>query len=117
MLEVTVRCRIDDRTKEKVGLVLDRMGMTLSTAIRLFLKRIAEDEAFPFDINKSTQHELTGIKAALAHLMQEKKISGQGIEALLQDPILEQYHSLSQSSAGLPSLGAVKRRKQRNKSN
>ncbi len=41
MLSVDVRCRIDPKTKEDAAEVIEAMGLTVSDAIRLFLKRVA----------------------------------------------------------------------------
>ena len=40
----TVRVRIDSATKEKAEKVLKDMGLTLSVAIRIYLKQIARTE-------------------------------------------------------------------------
>jgi len=43
-----VRARIDEATKQEAAAVLDAMGLTLSDAFRLLLKRVAADKALPF---------------------------------------------------------------------
>lgn len=50
MLSVDVRCRIDPKTKEDASEVIEAMGLTVSDAIRLFLKRVALDRAIPFEL-------------------------------------------------------------------
>jgi addiction module RelB/DinJ family antitoxin len=105
MLEVTVRCRIDEETKEKVGLVLDQMGMSLSTAIRLFLKRMADDGTFPFEINRSKHDDSSGIKAALIHMINSGQVSAQGFAGLLGDD-LKLSASNSSTSGGLGASGS-----------
>jgi addiction module RelB/DinJ family antitoxin len=112
MLEVTVRCRIDEQTKEKVGLVLDQMGMNLSTAIRLFLKRMADDGAFPFEINRSTHDDSSGIKAALIHMINSGQVSAQGFAGLLGDDLdLRLNPRSSELGRGLPRAIPVKAKK------
>jgi addiction module RelB/DinJ family antitoxin len=114
MLEVTVRCRIDEQTKEKVSLVLDQMGMTLSTAIRLFLKRIADDGAFPFELNRSTREDVSGIKAALIHMINSGQVSAQGFAGLLDDDLdLKLNPRSGDLGRGLPSAIPVKAKKVR----
>ncbi len=44
-----VRARIDEHIKEKAGVVLAAMGMTISDAFRLLLTRVAQEKALPFD--------------------------------------------------------------------
>lgn len=43
-----VQTRIDPALKERAAAVLDRMGLTVSDAVRILLTRVATDEAFPF---------------------------------------------------------------------
>ncbi|MBF0311761.1 MAG: type II toxin-antitoxin system RelB/DinJ family antitoxin [Magnetococcales bacterium] len=45
-----VRARIDTVTKEKATAVLTAMGLNVSDAIRLLMRRIAEVEALPFEV-------------------------------------------------------------------
>lgn len=44
-----VRARIDEATKSEAAAVLAAMGLTLSDAFRLLLKRVAADKALPFE--------------------------------------------------------------------
>jgi DNA-damage-inducible protein J len=43
-----VRARIDQKTKQKAEVALEAMGLTVSDAFRLMMKRIANDGALPF---------------------------------------------------------------------
>ncbi len=44
-----VRARIDGKTKAQAAVVLAAMGLTLSDAFRLLLKRVAAEKALPFE--------------------------------------------------------------------
>jgi len=44
-----VRARIDEATKAEAAAVLSTMGLTLSDAFRLLLKRVAAEKALPFE--------------------------------------------------------------------
>jgi DNA-damage-inducible protein J len=44
-----VRARIDEATKSEATAVLASMGLTLSDAFRLLLKRVAAEKALPFE--------------------------------------------------------------------
>ena len=44
-----VRARIDEATKAEATAVLSSMGLTLSDAFRMMLKRIAAEKALPFE--------------------------------------------------------------------
>jgi DNA-damage-inducible protein J len=42
--------RVDDETKVQATEALAAMGMSVSDAIRLFLRRVVVDQAFPFEL-------------------------------------------------------------------
>ena len=43
-----VRARIDERTKSEATIVLGAMGLTVSDAFRMMMRRIAAEKALPF---------------------------------------------------------------------
>lgn len=45
-----IHVRVDDETKEKAAAALDAMGLTVSDAVRLFLRRVVADQAFPLEL-------------------------------------------------------------------
>jgi DNA-damage-inducible protein J len=42
--------RIDEETKEQATLALSAMGLSVSDAVRLLLRRIIADQAFPLEL-------------------------------------------------------------------
>ena len=50
MLTADVRCRIDAKVKAQAAEVIEAMGLNVSDAIRLFLKRVATEGTIPFDL-------------------------------------------------------------------
>jgi DNA-damage-inducible protein J len=50
MLTADVRCRIDAKVKAEATEVIEAMGLSVSDAIRLFLKRVASEGAIPFEL-------------------------------------------------------------------
>ncbi len=46
----TVSTRIDDNVKNEAEYVADEIGISLSTAINIFLKRFVAENGFPFDV-------------------------------------------------------------------
>ena len=42
--------RVDEPTKAKATEALEAMGLSVSEAVRLFLRRVANDQAFPFEL-------------------------------------------------------------------
>ena len=43
-------CRIDSKTKHDASEVIEAMGLSVSDAIRIFLKRVATEGTIPFDL-------------------------------------------------------------------
>ena len=84
MMESMIRCRIDKQTLDNVTPVLEGMGLNVSSAIRLFLKRIEQTGEFPFDLGhqNSNQSKVAGIAAALEFLRFREQGQSQGIAAL-----------------------------------
>jgi DNA-damage-inducible protein J len=59
-----VRARIDGATKSEAAAVLASMGLTLSDAFRLLLKRIAAEKALPFEPLVPNAETIEAMKAA-----------------------------------------------------
>lgn len=56
--ETYVRARIDIETKERASEALEKMGLSVSDAIRLLMLRIADEHRMPFEIrvpNRTTR--------------------------------------------------------------
>ena len=45
-----VRCRIDEDLKERATAVLNACGLTLSDAVRLFLRQVVTTQGLPFEV-------------------------------------------------------------------
>lgn len=45
---VMLHIRVDERTKEDAAAALEMMGLSLSEAVRVFLRRVAVEQAIPF---------------------------------------------------------------------
>lgn len=59
-----VRARIDEATKDEAAAVLAAMGLSLSDAFRLLLKRVAAEKALPFELLSPNAETVAAIKAA-----------------------------------------------------
>ncbi len=59
-----VRARIDEATKAEAAAVLAGMGLSLSDAFRMLLKRVAADRALPFEPLMPNEETIAAIKAA-----------------------------------------------------
>ena len=77
-----VRARIDAKTKERAADALETMGLSISDAIRLLMRRVADERRLPFEVkvpNATTREAIAeleagkgkrvvGVDALLAHL-------------------------------------------------
>jgi len=59
-----VRARIDEATKNEAAAVLAAMGLSLSDAFRLLLKRVAAEKALPFEPLVPNAETVEAMKAA-----------------------------------------------------
>lgn len=61
--------RVDDDIKEQATLALSAMGLSVSDAVRLFLRRVVIDQAFPLELkvpNAQTQVAMEESRAMMA---------------------------------------------------
>jgi DNA-damage-inducible protein J len=59
-----VRARIDEATKSEAAAVLGAMGLSLSDAFRMLLKRVAADKALPFEPLAPNEETVAAMRAA-----------------------------------------------------
>ncbi len=45
-----LQVRLDDKTKSEASAALEAMGLSVSDAVRLFLRRVVIDQAFPLEL-------------------------------------------------------------------
>ena len=53
MASTNINIRTDSDLKAKAQIILNDLGLDLSTAINIFLKQVVRREAIPFEISKS----------------------------------------------------------------
>lgn len=61
--------RVDDDIKEQATVALTAMGLSVSDAVRLFLRRVVIDQAFPLELkvpNAQTQAAMEESRAMMA---------------------------------------------------
>ena len=61
-----VRARIDTETKDRAADALEAMGLSISDAIRLLMRRIADERRLPFEVkvpNTITQKAIVELEA------------------------------------------------------
>jgi len=59
-----VRARIDANTKAEASAILESIGLTVSDAVRLMLKRVVAEKALPFEPLIPNEETIEAIKAA-----------------------------------------------------
>ncbi|MDO5329400.1 MAG: type II toxin-antitoxin system RelB/DinJ family antitoxin [Coriobacteriia bacterium] len=70
----TIQVRIDDKLKKEAVEVFENLGMDLSTAIRVFLKRSVIEKGVPFEMkNVIDEHKM---KSAIARMNAKSKELG-----------------------------------------
>jgi len=60
----TLNVRIAEDVKIKASKILEASGLSTSVAVRMFLMRVIEDEALPFDPTRPNKKTLDAIKAS-----------------------------------------------------
>ncbi len=61
-----VRARIDQETKDEASAILAAMGLTMSDAVRLLMKKIVAEKALPFNPLIPNEETIQAIKEARA---------------------------------------------------
>lgn len=77
----TVRARIDSNTKHAATKALAAMGLSVSDAIRMMLRRIAEEKRLPFEVAVPSAES----REAIAELEAGKGKRFKSAEALFDD--------------------------------
>ena len=73
--DTTLNVRIEEEVKVKASRILEASGLTASSAVRLFLLRVIEDEALPFDLPRPNAKTRRAILAAKRGRMKKAKNS------------------------------------------
>jgi len=76
-----VRARIDAKTKKRAADALGEMGLSISDAIRLLMRRVADERRLPFELkvpNAATREAIAELEAGKG-----KRVAD--VEALLAD--------------------------------
>ena len=64
--DTTLNIRITEDMKFKASKILEASGLSTSVAVRMFLMRVIEDEALPFDPTRPNKKTLNAIKDSKA---------------------------------------------------
>ena len=66
--------RVDDDTKARASAALGAMGLTVSDAVRLFLRRVVAEQAFPLEL-KVPNAETRAAMAEAEELLRSRRAS------------------------------------------
>jgi DNA-damage-inducible protein J len=75
-MNATLSIRTNETTKKSAQLILNKLGMDLSTAVNIYLVKIVETRGIPFDVvteNGFTDEEEDQILSEVASIKKSKK--------------------------------------------
>lgn len=75
-----INIRIDDQLKEKAEVLFSELGMTMSTAINIFIRQSVRIGGLPFEVTTQTdpffsQANMRALRASMIEINDEKLIS------------------------------------------
>ena len=76
--------RVDDDIKEQATQALAAMGLSMSDAVRLFLRRVVADQAFPLELKVPNAETQAAIEESRM-MMAKRKARFADADALLAD--------------------------------
>jgi len=72
-MDSVIRTRINSETKDKATEILEGCGLTMSTALRLFVEQIVIREGLPFEVSRKPTARLLESMDQAEALLQESK--------------------------------------------
>ena len=76
--------RVDDETKTQATEALAAMGLSMSDAVRIFLKRVVSDQAFPLELKVPNAETRAAMEEARA-MMKARQARFESADALFDD--------------------------------
>ena len=76
--------RVDEDVKAQAGEALASMGLSVSDAVRIFLKRVVNDQAFPMELKVPNASTRAAMQEARA-LAKAKSARFQSVDRLVDD--------------------------------
>lgn len=62
MAQTLVNFRIDEETKKEMEKVCDELGMTVTTALNIFIKKMTREKRIPFDVSIDSFYSKSNMK-------------------------------------------------------
>ena len=63
MAQTLVNFRIDEKTKKEMEQICDELGMNVTTALNIFIKKMIREKRIPFDVSVDPFYSESNIKA------------------------------------------------------
>ena len=76
--------RVDDEVKTQATEALAAMGLSMSDAVRIFLKRVVSDQAFPLELKVPNAETRAAMEEARA-MMKARQARFESADALLDE--------------------------------
>lgn len=76
--------RVDDETKTQATEALAAMGLSMSDAVRIFLKRVVNDQAFPLELKVPNAETRAAMEEARA-MMKARQARFESADALFDE--------------------------------
>jgi len=73
MAQTLVNFRIDEETKKEMEKICDELGITMTTALNIFIKKMTREKRIPFDVSVDPFYSETNIKAIEESIKQIKE--------------------------------------------
>ena len=73
MAQTLVNFRIDEKTKREMEEVCDELGITMTTALNIFIKKMTREKRIPFDVSVDPFYSESNIKAIKESIKQLKE--------------------------------------------
>ncbi len=71
-----LQIRIDDKLKQQASKIFKKIGVDLSTAVRMFLKKAVQAEGIPFSLNDSDDYDYISAMDNIYAMQEEARKSG-----------------------------------------
>ena len=73
MAQTLVNFRIDEKTKKEMEEICDELGITMTTALNIFIKKMTREKRIPFDVSVDPFYSESNIKAIEESIKQLKE--------------------------------------------
>ncbi len=77
MAQTLVNFRIDEETKKEMEKVCDELGITVTTALNIFIKKMTREKRIPFDVSIDpfySKSNMNAIDESIKQLNEQKVI-------------------------------------------